>query len=104
MTFSVSITKRVRKRKLISGAVATHVRYVLNYRNPKSGHRRQEFFERQKDAHERKTELILKVADGAPVDERQVPTVSKAVDHWLADKEQKVKPNTLDGYKVVVAH
>ena len=40
--------------------------------------------------------------EGSYVDERTAPTVGQAVDHWLADKNGKVKPSTLKGYKVVV--
>lgn len=101
MEFSVTLTKRTRKRKLLSGAVALQDRYVLNYREPKTGQRRQMFFERKKDAEAKQRELLAKVADGTHVDERTVPTVAAALDHWLADKAGKVKPSTLAGYKVV---
>ena len=37
MDISTKITKRRRKRKLKSGALVLHDRYVLNYRDPKSG-------------------------------------------------------------------
>ena len=40
--------------------------------------------------------------EGSYVDERTAPTVGQAVDHWLADKNGKVKPSTLKGYRVVV--
>ena len=45
--------------------------------------------------------LLGKVAQGSYVDERTAPTVAQAIDHWLADKNGKVKPSTLKGYKVV---
>lgn len=101
MEFSVKLTKRTRKRKLRGGQTVLHERYVLNYREPRSGQRRQEFFERKKEAEARQRELIAKVADNTYVDERTVPTVAEAVDHWLADREGKVKASTLAGYKVV---
>lgn len=104
MTFSINLTKRTRRRKLKSGAVVVHPRYVLNFRDPKTGARRQEFFENQKLAQARKGELILRVGTGTYVDEKTVPTVAEAIDHWLEDKASKVKDNTLIGYKVVVAH
>ncbi|MGQ4274940.1 hypothetical protein [Terrihabitans sp. B22-R8] len=101
MDFSVKLTKRTRKRKLKTGQVVLHDRYVLNYRDPNSGLRRQEFFERKKEAEARQRELQNQVADNAYVDQRAVPTVEDAVKHWLADREGKVKATTLAGYKVV---
>jgi integrase len=83
----------VRRRKLQSGAVVKHTRYVLNYRDPTSG--RQEFFERAKDAQSRRSELLGQVASGSYVDERTVPTIADAVEHWLADRTGKVKASTL---------
>lgn len=104
MEFSVSLTKRVRKRTLSTGSIVLQQRYVLNYRDPKSGGRRQEFFDNQKAAQARKSELILRVGSGSYFDERTVPTVGEAAVHWQADKAPKVKANTLAGYKTVVAH
>ena len=102
MDFSVKVTRRVRSRKLGSGVKVEYLRYVLNYRDPKSGKRRQEFFDRQKDAQARKGDLIVKVGTGSYVDERTVPTVAEAVDHWFSDREGKVKANTLAAYGVVI--
>ena len=104
MQFAVSLTKRTRKRKLLGGATVLQTRYVLNYRDPKTGGRRQEFYELQKEAQNRRSELLVKVGSGSYVDERTVPTVAEAIDHWLADKVSNVKANTLAGYKVVTAH
>lgn len=104
MTFSTTITKRIRKRKLRSGAVVLQQRYVLNYREPDTGARRQGFFERAKDAEARRADLILKVASNSYVNDRNVPTVAEAIDHWIADRQRNVKASTLEGYKVVIAH
>ncbi len=104
MRFAVSLTKRARKRKLSSGTAIVQTRYVLNYRDPKSGRRRQEFYELQKDAQARRNELIVQVGTGAYADARITPTIAEAIDHWLEDKASKVKANTLGGYKIVVAH
>lgn len=101
MDFKVTITKRTRKRKLISGATVLQDRYVLNYRDPKSGLRKQVFFERKRDAEARERELMKQVAEGSYVDPKAVPTIGEAIDHWLADKKGKVKPSTLTGYEVV---
>src|SRR4051812_11957693 len=103
MKFTVQQTKRIRRRK-INGRVVEYERYVLNCRHPKTGARRQEFFERQKDAQARKNDLITKLATGAFREERKVPTLSQVVDHWLQNKATSVKPSTLEGYRVVVQH
>jgi hypothetical protein len=49
MSIAISITKRERRRRLKSGEGVTQVRYVLNFRDPRSGRRKQLFFERQKE-------------------------------------------------------
>ncbi len=45
MQFNINITKRIRQRRYPNGIVVRLTRYVANYRDPKSGRRRQEFFE-----------------------------------------------------------
>ena len=102
MTFSAGITKRVRTRKLSGGKVVRQLRYVLNYRDPKSDQRRQEFFERHKEALARQSDLQVAVQTGTYSDARLSPTVVQAVDHYLDDKRGQVKPSTLKGYKVVL--
>lgn len=104
MAFKSNITKRVRRRKLTSGEIVKQQRYVLNYNEPHSGQRRQEFFETLRAAEARRADLTAKVASDAYVDERTVPTVGAAIDHWIADRTGKVKANTLVGYKVVAEH
>lgn len=54
MTINIALTKRVRRRKLTSGAIVEQLRYVLNWRDPRTGSREQRFFERQKDAQEKR--------------------------------------------------
>jgi integrase len=49
MTLSINLTRRVRRRKLKSGEVVEQVRYVLNWRDPRTGAREQRFFERQNE-------------------------------------------------------
>ena len=95
MTFRTNITKRVRRRKLKSGEVVKHLRYVLNYREPISGDRRQEFYETLKAAEARRNDLTAKVMSDSYADERRAPTVGQAIDHWLAGRDGKVKANTL---------
>ena len=47
MQFSPNVTKRKRRRKLPSGVVVHHTRYVVNFKDPKTHRRRQQFFERR---------------------------------------------------------
>ena len=50
MTIRTSITRRERTRTLTSGLTVRHSRYVLNYRDPRTGKRRQLFFRSQREA------------------------------------------------------
>jgi len=103
-TFSISITKRTRTRRLSGGRVVTHDRHVLNYTDPATGARRQEFFAKRDDARARRNRLLARAEAGAWFQERTAPTVAEAIDHWLADREGNIKANTLAGYQVVAAH
>lgn len=100
--FNVSITHTTRRRKLRGGKVARYDQYYCEYKDPLTRKRCRRAFNRRKDAEAFRNALLLKVAEGSYVDERTAPTMSQAIDHWLADKEGKVKPSTLKGYKVVV--
>lgn len=100
--FKVSITSTTRRRTLKGGKVALYPQFYCEYREPTTGLRRRRAFNRKKDAEAFRNALLLKVAEGAYVDERKAPTVAQAIDHWLATKEGAVKPSTLMGYRVVV--
>jgi len=100
--FKISITNTTRRRRLKDGTLASYPQWYCEYREPKSGKRRRRAFNRKKDAEAYRNNLIVKVSDGAYVDERKAPTVAQAIDHWLADRAPKVKTSTLKGYKVVV--
>lgn len=99
--FNISITTTTRRRKLTGGKVALYPQYYCEYRDPLTRKRRRRAFNRKKDAEAFRNALLLKVADGAYVDERKAPTVAQAIDHWLGTKEGAVKASTLKGYKVV---
>jgi integrase len=99
--FNVSITTTTRRRKLKDGAIREHHQWYCEYRDPLTRKRRRRAFNRKKDAEAFRNTLLLKVAEGSFVDERKVPDVGKAIDHWFATKEGAVKPSTLKGYKVV---
>lgn len=100
-TINISITSTTRRRKLSDGTIASYPQWYVNFRDPKTGQRIRRAKDRKKDAEAFKAELLLKFAEGSYVDERTAPTVGQAIDHWLADKDGKVKASTLTGYKVV---
>lgn len=100
--FKVSITSTTRRRKLSNGTIATYPQYYCEYRDPLTRKRRRRAFNRKKDAEAFRNALVVKVAEGNFADPRTAPTVSQAIDHWLADREGKIKTATLTGYKTVV--
>ena len=100
-TINISITSTTRRRRLKGGSVATYPQWYCEYKDPITRKRRRRAFNRKKDAEAFRAALLVKVAEGSYVDERTAPTVAQAIDHWLADKDGKVKPSTLKGYKVV---
>lgn len=97
--FNINLTKRDRQRKLRSGKVVVNSRWVLNYRDPKTNQRVQLFFARQKEAIAKRNEIQSAVEARAYVPEREIITVSKAVERWLADRRGEVKGRTLFGYE-----
>jgi integrase len=99
MTLSINLTRRVRRRKLKSGEVVEQVRYVLNWRDPRTGAREQRFFERQKEAQEKRAELIAGFERGTYSAERKTLTVGEAVAAWLETKRNVVRPVTFAAYE-----
>lgn len=102
MSNSVSITRRNRKRILRSGQVITQTRYVVNYREPCTGQRKQLFFIRQKDAQEEASKLTAQLRGGDYSARRQVSTVVNVMERWLEDRSIHVKPQTLRGYRETI--
>jgi integrase len=101
MSVTISLTKRERKRRLQSGAVVMQTRYVLNFRDPRTGDRKQLFFERQKDAQRKANEIQANVTRGTYAPERKPLTVKDTVVAWIADRSGHVKQRTHDGYEHV---
>lgn len=104
MTIAINLTKRERKRRLKSGACVVHTRYVLNYRDPRTGKRKQLFFARQKDAQHKASEIAAAVKTGTYADEGRSVTIREAVEAWLHDREGHVKERTLRGYRHVARY
>lgn len=105
MDSSINITKRDRKRKLNDGTIVVQPRYVLSYREPRTGKRRQLFFERQKDAQAKRNEIIAEIQTGSYADrQRRAVTVADIVQRWLETRDGEVKGSTLEGYRRAAAN
>lgn len=99
MGLSINLTKRVRRRKKKSGEVVEQTRYVLNWRDPRTGSREQRFFARQKDAQDKRSELVVAYERGSYSVERKNVTVADTVATWLETKRTSVRPNTFESYE-----
>jgi integrase len=95
---SAQIDRRVRRRKLKDGSVVEQTRYVLNWRDPRTGDREQRFFERQRDAQDRRSELIAAYDRGAYSSSSKTVTIADAVAAWLETKRGTVRPITFATY------
>ena len=85
MTLNINLTRRIRRRRLKGGSIVEQTRYVLNWRDPRTGDREQRFFERQRDAQEKRCELIAAFERGAYSSSKPV-TVADADAAWLEAK------------------
>jgi integrase len=65
MAFNINLTKRERTRKLKSGERVTHTRFVLNYKEPRTGQRKQLFFDKKANAQAKRNELLASVETGS---------------------------------------
>ncbi len=100
MALSINITKRDRRRWLKSGQQVVQTRFILNFHDPRTGQRRQLFFERKVDALARRDALIGDYQAGTLVaPERSSLTVEDAVTRWLKNREGEIRPRTLRGYR-----
>jgi len=96
-----SITKRDKKTKHRDGRVSIHPRWVLHYKDPATGKRRQRYFSTRKEAETARNDLIknhdaMKRRKGG-----KVPTLKEAVDYWLDSKEKSIQKSTYQAYKQV---
>ena len=100
MTLRLNITRRARRRKGKDGSVKVLDRFVLNYRDPKTGQRHQLFFDRRKDAEARRDALVSDYQLGASVSpQRASLTVEEAVYRWLDNRKGEVRDRTHRGYR-----
>jgi len=104
MALSINLTRRVRRRKLKSGETVEQTRYVLNFCDPRTGAREQRFFERQRDAQEKRAELVAAFDRGAYSADRKTVTVGDAVAAWLETKRGVVRPITFASYEFEIRY
>ncbi len=99
MTLNINLTRRVRRRKLKDGSTVDQTRYVLNWRDLRTGEREQRFFERQREAQEKRAELIAAYERGVYSSQTKAVTVEAAVAAWLETKRGVVRPITFAAYE-----
>jgi len=99
MTFNINLTRRIRRRKLKDGSTVEQTRYVLNWRDPRTGEREQRFFERQREAQERRSEFLAAYERGVYSSSPASVTVETAVAAWLETKRGFVRPITFATYQ-----
>ena len=104
MALNISLTRRVRRRKLASGETVEQTRYVLNWRDPRTGAREQRFFERQKDAIEARADVNKRQQLGTYSDDSKPVTVADAVASWLDTKRGVVRAHTFASYEFRVRY
>lgn len=95
----MKITKRHQRRRQRDGSIKQYERYVLNYRDPKTGKRMQEFYERQKEAQAALQKLAVAVNQGTFQPQKKPPTIAEAFDYWLDNRKGEIKPHTLSVYE-----
>jgi integrase len=107
MSIAINVTKRDRRRRLKSGEIVMQLKYVVNFRDPNTRKRKQLFFDRQKDAHQKASEIAAAVMTGtyapAPVARLEL-TVEIVVLNWLDNCVGNVKERTLRGYRHVARY
>lgn len=99
MALTASITKRNRRRRLKSGVAVIQTRFVVNFREPGTGRRKQFFFTRYKDAVAKRDLLLSSVVTGSYTTGKNELTVAQAVEHWLESRRGEVKGVTWKGYR-----
>lgn len=93
-----NITKRKVKARHRDGAISVHDRYLLHYKDPAIGKRREVRFNTRKEAEVAQNALIRNAEElahrrAAP------PTLREAVEYWLRSKEGAVATHTYSNYQ-----
>jgi integrase len=82
--------------------VLVQTRFVVNFREPTTGRRKQLFFKRQKDALAMRDAMLASVVTGAYSAVQTDLTVAQAMQYWLENRGRQVKTGTWDSYRQVV--
>jgi integrase len=99
MTLKISLTRRVRTRKLKDGPVQ-QTRHVLNWTDPRTGAREQRFFKTRDEARIAQAEIIASYERGTYSADRSTLTIADVIAAWLETKRGgSVRPNTLADYE-----
>ncbi len=99
--FRTNITKRRIKQRNREGKVSEHDRYLLHYKDPATGNRRQKRFSTRKEAEAAQNKLIKNASAMKRRKNGKVPTLKEAVDYWLQTKEMSISKNTHRSYTQV---
>jgi integrase len=78
MNINPSISQRKIKNRRRDGTRIQYSRYVVEFRDPRTGRRKAKKFERRQDAVAYRNELIAQVSEDSYIDPREAPTVAKA--------------------------
>ena len=98
MTPRINVSKRIRKRRRADGSFVEQPRYVVDFCDPMTGKRRQEFFEKRRDAEAQRAELITAMTTGRYSSPTSA-TVETAMQNWLDDRKPKIKAVTFVTYE-----
>lgn len=100
---SASVTKRIRLRRRSTGETVSHVRYVVDYRDP-HGKRRQFFFKSRQDALTYREQLFARVRRGTWDRGALSLSLSQILEHWLQETKPHVRPCTWRNYEKVLRY
>jgi integrase len=97
--FSATVTRRDRKRLAPDGSIQIQTRFVVNFRDPATGRRRQSFFERRSEAVAARDALVMAVQSGAYRTVTCALNIREVAEHWLQSRRPHVKRSTWESYK-----
>jgi integrase len=79
-------------------------RFVVSFREPRTGRRKQLFFERHKDAVAMRDAIVASVATGTYSEVQTNLNVAEVVGYWLESRRGEVKAATWDSYRQAVGY
>jgi integrase len=84
--------------------MVVQTRFVVSFREPSTGRRKQLFFERQKDAVAMRDALVTSVVTGTYAETQTNLTVAEVVQYWLDNRRGEIKPATWESYQQVAGY